>query len=209
MQCNSCGAQLPREAEFSTEVFYCPNCGRMVSSRSSGSAISPDELTTRSYSEVPRQPFPSTNQGSSSYEQTQNNPYSHNPYQQLAYRADIPPQTILPPQPALPQRGGRKFTKNHYMKLLILISLLLFWASLLELVMKPAEIPNRPIDNLCVFILLISWPTNSILALYQTARIKRWGWFVLLFLLAPIISIGSFLYILVGPTTSPRKYRMH
>jgi hypothetical protein len=139
---------------------------------------------------------------------TQNNPYSHNPYQQLAYRADIPPQTILPPQPALPQRGGGQFTKNHYMKLLILISLLLFWASLLELVMKPADIPNRPIDNLCVFILLISWPTNSILALYQTARIKRWGWFVSLFLLSPIISIGSFLYVLVGPTTLPRKYRM-
>src|SRR5207302_7443617 len=122
-----------------------------------------------------------------------------------AYRADIPPQALLPPRPVLPQRGGRQFIK---MKLLILISVLLFWISLLELAMKPADIPNRPIDNLCVLIFLIFWPTNAILALYQTARIKRWGWFVSILLLSPLINVGSFIYVLVGPTTLPRKYHM-
>lgn len=184
MQCNSCGTQFPREAEFSTEVFYCPNCGRMVSSRASGSATSPDELTTRSYSEVQREAFLSTNEESSSYELTQNNPYSHNPYQQLAYRADIPPQTLLPPQPALPQRGISQFIKTHYMKLLILISLLLFWASLLELAMKPADIPNRPIDNLCVLILLISWPTKFYSCTLSNRSHKTLGMVCIAFLIS-------------------------
>ena len=208
MQCNSCGNQLPREAEFSTEVFYCPNCGRIVSSTASGSAISPDELTTRSFSGAPRQSFPSTNYGSSSYETTQRNPYSYNPYQQSAYRVTTPPQSLLPSQSALPQRGIGQFIKTHYLKLLILISILLFWVSLLDLAMKPSDTPNRPIDNFCVLLLLIFWPTNSIIALYQTARIKRWGWFVSILILSPIISVGSFIYVLIGPTTLPRKYRL-
>lgn len=198
MQCHWCGTQLPAGAEFSREVFHCPGCGRMVSSQIPGSAISPDERTVRSFSGTPMQPLPPTGYGSSSNEER--NPYTYNPYEQAAYGVDVPPQSPPPYQNALPERGFSQFIKTH-MKLIILISVLLFWISLPDLATKSGDTPNSFIDNLCVILLLIFWPTSLALGLYQTARLKRWGWFVCILLLSPIISVGSFIYVLVGPTT--------
>lgn len=198
MQCHWCGTQLPTGAEFSREVFHCPGCGRIVPSQNSGYAISPDEGTVRSFSNAPMQPSPPTNYGPSSYEER--NPYTYNPYEQSAYGTDIPPQSPLPYQNALPERGFSQFIKTH-MKLVILTAVLLFWISLPVLATKPSDTPNSLIDNLCVLLLLIFWPTSLVLALYQTARLKRWGWFVCILLLSPIISVGSFIYVLIGPTT--------
>jgi hypothetical protein len=202
MQCSSCGTQIPIEVEFSREVSYCPDCGRMVSSGAYGSAVSPDGLTARSSSEVPGQSFPSTSYGSSSYELMERNPYGYNPYgEQSVYRGvDTPQQVLFPSESALPQRGGSQFIRSHYLKLLILISVLLLWVSFVELATKPADIPNRPIDNFCVLLLLISWPTSLIIALYQTGRLKRWGWFVCILLFSPLLSVGSFVYVPIGPT---------
>lgn len=41
---------------------------------------------------------------------------------------------------------------------------------------------------------LLAW----IMGLIKTAQIRRWGWFVLVFLISPL---GSLLYGIVGPTT--------
>ncbi|HEX3643391.1 MAG TPA: hypothetical protein VHV10_19060, partial [Ktedonobacteraceae bacterium] len=80
MQCSSCRAEVP------ANVAYCPVCGNMIPS----SGKSSDDQTTVSSPGVPPQVYPSTNYGSSSYEQFQQSPYK-NPYEQPSpYGTGVP-----------------------------------------------------------------------------------------------------------------------
>jgi hypothetical protein len=199
MQCSSCGTEI----EFSIGAFYCPSCGRLISSdeRTTGISYSTVPMPPSPYSTVLMPPFPSMGSGPSPYEGR--NPYAYNPYVPSACNVDVSPQALHSSQTAPPERGVSHFIKTH-VKLVILVTVLIFWASLPALAVKPPDTPIGLIDSICVLLFLIFWPTSLILALYQTARLKRWRWFVCILLLSPIISIGSFIYVLMGPTTFRR-----
>ncbi len=132
MQCSSCRAEVP------ANVAYCPVCGNMISS----SGKSSDDPTTVSSPGVPPQVYPSTNYGSSSYEQFQQNPYEQpSPYgtgvplpptQLASGNVPLRPAMPSPPMPSPPRNRTKVFLIvgiGALVLILIVVSINLFVVS--------------------------------------------------------------------------------